>query len=82
MVFFALSSNTTGYGNIAVGYSTDVSANDLTNATVIEYGALATASNQVTIGNSSVTSIRGYVPWTTISDGRVKKKHSIECPGA
>jgi hypothetical protein len=33
------------------------------------------------IGNSMVTSICGYVPWTTISDGRVKKNIRTDVPG-
>jgi len=38
-------------------------------------GALAaiTASNQVRIGNSNVTSIGGRVAWSTVSDARFKK---------
>ncbi|MCL1936932.1 MAG: tail fiber domain-containing protein, partial [Candidatus Azobacteroides sp.] len=77
----ALYSNTTGSYNTAIGYNANVNAGDLTNATALGYGATATASNQVTIGNSSVTSIRGYVPWTTISDGRVKKNIHADVPG-
>ena len=34
--------------------------------------ARPTASNQVRIGNSSVTSIGGYAGWTNFSDGRYK----------
>jgi len=77
----ALYSNTTGNYNTAIGHYANVNAGDLTNATAIGYNATATASNQVTIGNSSVTSIRGYVPWTTISDGRVKKNIHADVPG-
>jgi hypothetical protein len=40
---------------------------------VIGYSAIATASNQVRIGNSQVTSIGGQVSWSTLSDGRFKK---------
>src|SRR5678815_812838 len=40
-----------------------------------------TASNQVRIGNSSVASIGGYEPWTTISDGRFKKNIKEDVPG-
>ena len=45
----------------------------LSNSTALGRGALATVSNQVRIGNASVTSIGGYANWTNISDGRVKK---------
>jgi hypothetical protein len=36
------------------------------------YNAIVTASNQVRIGNSFVTSIGGYAGWTNFSDGRYK----------
>lgn len=35
----------------------------------------------VRIGNSSVSSIGGYVSWTTVSDGRYKKKVTENVPG-
>ncbi len=77
---YALQNNTTGYKNTAVGdsagaaysytYSTFVgykaptSVSGLTNVTVIGNQASATASNQVRIGNTSVTSIGGKVGWS------------------
>lgn len=64
-----------------LGYKATVNANNLTNTTVIGNGALGTANNQVTIGNSSVTSIRGYASWTNISDGRIKKNIRLNVPG-
>jgi trimeric autotransporter adhesin len=45
----------------------------LNNTTAIGYNAVPTASNQVRIGNASVTSIGGQVAWTVFSDGRFKK---------
>ncbi len=78
---YALYSNTTGANNTAIGYNADVSANNLSNATAIGNGAKATASNQVRIGNSSVTSIGGYRAWTNISDGRAKKNIKADVPG-
>jgi len=77
----ALLNNTTGNNNIAIGYGADVSGSDFNNATAIGYGAIATASNQVMIGNGDVTRIGGYAPWTTISDGRVKKNIKQNVPG-
>ena len=77
----ALYYNTTGTGNTAIGAGADVNAGTLYNATAIGYGAIATASDQVTIGNRFVSSIRGYVPWTTVSDGRVKKNIQQNVPG-
>ena len=46
---------------------------DLNNTTALGYLAVPTASNQVRIGNTSVTSIGGQVEWTAFSDGRFKK---------
>jgi hypothetical protein len=51
------------------------------NATAIGYGATATASNQVRLGNSSVTSIGGQVGWTNFSDGRYKQDLNENVPG-
>lgn len=47
---------------------------DFNNTTALGAMALVTASNQVRIGNSSVTSIGGQVSWTTLSDGRFKRE--------
>ena len=54
---------------------------DFTNSTAIGNAARITASNQVRIGNSSVTSIGGYAGWTNISDGRIKKNIKANVPG-
>ncbi len=78
---FSLSLNTTGGANTAIGARADVSANDLSNTTAIGYEAKTTASNQVRIGNSRVTSIGGYAAWTNISDGRAKKNIRADVPG-
>jgi trimeric autotransporter adhesin len=94
---YALRNNTTGARNTAigdsagavysynystfVGYKTTTSVSGLTNVTVIGYGASAMASNQVRIGNTSVTSIGGKVSWSTLSDGRFKKNIQEDVPG-
>jgi hypothetical protein len=46
---------------------------NFSNTTAVGYSAVRTASNQVRIGNSSVTSIGGKVGWSTVSDARFKK---------
>jgi hypothetical protein len=69
---YALLANTTGDYNTALGYFANVSAGYLENATAIGYGAKASASNTIRLGNASVTTIGGYVDWTTVSDGRFK----------
>ena len=77
----ALYSNVSGNYNTAIGYGADVANDNLTNATAIGYGAKATASNQVMIGNSNITSIRSYASLTTISDRRIKKDIQANIPG-
>jgi hypothetical protein len=77
----ALYTNTTGSKNTAIGYFADVNSENLNNATAIGYGALATASNQVVIGNSNVNSIKVYIQGTTISDKRIKKNVKTNVPG-
>jgi hypothetical protein len=88
--------NTTGSGNTSIGSSSSASAtgnynttmgyysytqySNLSNCLVLGYYAVATASNQVRVGNNLVTSIGGQVGWTTLSDGRYKKnvKENVE----
>lgn len=92
----ALLKTTTGSNNTAIGdsagavynssFSTFVgfqagASSNLKNVTALGYKAVATASNQVRIGNTSVTSIAGKVGWTTLSDGRFKKDMNEEVPG-
>jgi hypothetical protein len=62
---------TTGSDNTYVGYQADASSN-YSNSTALGHGALIGANNQVRVGNTSVTSIGGYQPWTNLSDGRFK----------
>lgn len=45
---------------------------NLSNTTAIGHATIITASNQVRIGSTSVTSIGGQVSWSTLSDGRFK----------
>jgi len=78
---YAVYENRTGSGNTAVGSYANYEMLNLNNTTAIGYYAENTASNQVRIGNSSVTSIGGYANWTNISDGRVKKNIRTEVPG-
>ncbi len=75
--------NTTGYDITAVGAfagPNSISTN-LTNSSAFGAGATLTASNQVVIGNSSVTSIGGYANWTNFSDGRFKNNIQENVPG-
>ena len=70
----ALFSNISGNYNTAIGYYAGPAAGPaLSNTTALGYLAVPTASNQVRLGNTSVTSIGGQVEWTAFSDGRFKK---------
>lgn len=70
--FQALSVNVTGTNITCVGYGANVSVDALENASAFGNGAIATASNQIVIGNSNVTSIGGVVDWSVLSDKRYK----------
>jgi trimeric autotransporter adhesin len=71
---YALFNVVSGNYNSALGYNAGPSTtNHLDNTTALGYLAVPTASNQVRIGNTSVTSIGGEVEWTAFSDGRFKK---------
>jgi hypothetical protein len=79
--FGALESNVNGSYNTGIGGLADVNSPNLTNSTAIGNLAIVTASNQVRIGSNVVTSIGGFVDWTNISDGRVKKNITENVPG-
>ncbi len=53
----ALQSNITGNNNTAIGYNANVVSGNLTNATAIGNGAIATANDEVRIGNVKVSSL-------------------------
>jgi hypothetical protein len=76
----ALNSNAAGNGNTAIGALAYIPA-DLSNSTAVGYGAVATASNQVMMGNTSVTSIGGLAGWSNFSDGRFKRNVKENVPG-
>jgi hypothetical protein len=49
--------NTTGSNNTLIGTDANVGANNLSNTTALGYGAVATASNTIQLGNASVTNV-------------------------
>ena len=77
---YALSGITTGNWNSALG-SNSYATNNYSNSTALGATTVITASNQIRLGNASVTSIGGYADWTNISDKRVKKDISENVPG-
>jgi hypothetical protein len=65
-----------------IGYDADQAVGtDFTNSTALGNSSRITASDQVRIGNSSVTSIGGYANWTNVSDGRYKRDVQENVPG-
>jgi len=78
----ALSGNSTGYNITGIGYNASIN-NALENCIAIAgNGNLPiTASNTARIGNSVMTSIGGQVPWTTVSDKRIKDNVKENVPG-
>ena len=92
---YTLQNNTANFLNTAIGYdagnnnsatgtflgSYTASNAGLSNVTAVGYFARATASNQVRVGNTTVTSIGGQVGWTTFSDGRFKDNIKENVPG-
>ncbi len=71
--YSSLSNNTTGSNNTGLGYQANVSAGNLTNATVIGNGATVNASNKIRLGNAAITVIEGQVTYTFPSDARFKE---------
>lgn len=62
----------TGSQNTAIGAYASLGSPDLVNSTAIGYGATASASNTVRIGNGAVTTVESAGTFNTVSDGRVK----------
>ncbi|MBT1708877.1 tail fiber domain-containing protein [Fulvivirgaceae bacterium PWU5] len=79
--YAALSWYGEGNYNTAIGYAAFQGNSSLTNATAIGAGAQVFNSNEVRIGNVSVTRIGGQVNWTAASDGRFKTDIHEDVPG-
>ncbi len=77
----ALSHNITGYNNTALGYLAFYVGDNHHNSTAIGYNAYISASNQVRIGDVSVSSIGGYANWSNVSDVRFKTDVQENVPG-
>jgi hypothetical protein len=56
----SLSVNTTGVQNTAIGDRADVGSGALTNATAIGAGAIVNASDNIQLGNTSVTDVKTF----------------------
>ncbi|MEP6464729.1 MAG: hypothetical protein ABJB05_00425 [Parafilimonas sp.] len=78
-----LYTNTTGSYNTSLGYDAYPIDGTVTNYTGIGYnvGSTISSSNEVEIGNSSVSVIRGEVNFSTYSDKRIKNNIQQNVPG-
>jgi hypothetical protein len=77
----ALYENKDGNNNIAIGAYAGYNGYSYVNSIAIGYNCNITASNQVRLGNSTTTSIGGYVNWENYSDARFKRDVREDVPG-
>ena len=77
----SFNTNISGTNNTIIGNQADVGQDQLTNATAIGNGAIVNASNQIVIGNNSITQIGGSVAWQILSDERFKLNIRENVPG-
>jgi trimeric autotransporter adhesin len=77
----ALINNVSGSNNTALGFGAYSGSGNYSNSTAIGYSSSITASNQIRLGNTSITSIGGFANWTNLSDGRFKKNVENNVPG-
>ena len=78
---YALGNNTIGLYNTSFGYRALYYNTTGNNNTALGYNTECTGSNQVRLGNYSVSSIGGYSSWSNISDGRFKTNITEEVQG-
>lgn len=74
----------TGDDNTFVGYQTNVdnpNPSTVTNSGGFGLGAIATAADQIVMGNSTVAEIVSVAKFITLSDGRYKKNIKENVPG-
>jgi hypothetical protein len=64
-----------------LGYNSNSAGSAFSNNTGVGSHVICSASNQVRIGNSEVTSIGGFADWTNVSDGRFKQDVAENVPG-
>ena len=70
-----------GSYNTAMGDYVNSSIEYISNSIGLGYNTIISGSNQVRVGNYYITSIGGYVGWSNVSDGRVKKNVKENIPG-
>jgi len=68
----AVGASSSASGAFSSAFGANASA-PFSNSTALGNGSVTTAADQVRIGNTVVTSIGGYAPWTDLSDIRFKR---------
>jgi hypothetical protein len=79
--FGTLNNISTGNYNTAIGANAGPGDGTLSNTGAFGYSAQPTASNNIMIGNSTVTWIGGKVTWSSTSDARFKTNVKENVPG-
>lgn len=77
----ALFYNYTGINNTAIGHFAFNTGEFFSNSTAIGHFSRPMASNQIRLGNASITSIGGFEGWSNFSDQRLKKNIKKDIPG-
>lgn len=77
----ALNLNLTGNNNTACGFGAFSTGTIFSNSTALGANTNITASNQVRVGDNTVTSIGGFANWTNVSDARFKTNVTENVPG-
>jgi hypothetical protein len=78
---YAASDVANGYSYATFLGALATTADDLFNVTAVGFAAQTTASNTVTLGNTSVTEVNSSGTFVTTSDGRFKSDIKQEVPG-
>ena len=71
--YYAGSALTSGSNNIYIGTHANASLGTSTNEIAIGQSVTGAGSNTVSIGNTSITAIKGQVAFSTYSDERIKR---------
>jgi hypothetical protein len=77
----ALANITSGGDNVAIGNQAGPALSNVFNTINIGLGANVTASDRARIGNTAITEIGGYAPWSDVSDVRFKRDISPQTHG-
>lgn len=77
----SLTNNVTGSGNTCFGANTNVVSSDIENSTAIGFGATSNQSNQIVLGNDSISTLKCNTSLSVTSDERYKTEITEDVPG-